>query len=389
MKRKNITALFLTCVLIFGLSGCGGSRLRWPNTTLGNLLPAPPVKNGEIIIDSDSSLYARGDNATQEQYNKFIEKCEQNGFTIDEEKSDHTFSAYNEAGYYIEVRYTASLNTIDVSVKASKEANFAEFSWPKSEIASSIPIPASTFGSISWEDESGFVIYVGETSKEDYALYVDACYEAGFTIDYQKGDDYFRANNVNGYYLNVDYEGNQTMFIRMDTAESLGLELPEQTSTPDPTPAPSPSEPQTNEPDIESEPIDTELPDAKPVSYSTNDLETAKNGNSGVFSYVNRGSNYYTYWIIDFDEGYVYSFTEGNGNEMCDRTVIDSGDLNSVLIITYHDGDDEWSYGLHFRYKNQPSVLIVEDNDYFETEYATADLADALKIRDSKTIKDY
>ena len=131
------------------------------------------------------------------------------------------------------------------------------------------------------------------------------------------------------------------------------------------------------------------MPDAKPVSYSTNDLETAKNGNSGVFSYVSRGSNYYTYWIIDFDESYVYSFTEGNGNEMCDRTVIDSGDLNSVLIITYHDGDDEWSYGLHFRYKNQPSVLIVEDNDYFETEYATADLADALKIRDSKTIKDY
>lgn len=50
-----------------------------------------------------------------------------------------------------------------------------------------------------------------------------------------------------------------------------------------------------------------------PVFYSTNDYETAKNGNTGVFSYRDRGSSYDIYWIIDFDEGYVYYFTDGNG----------------------------------------------------------------------------
>ena len=99
--------------------------------------------------------------------------------------------------------------------------------------------------------------------------------------------------------------------------------------------------------------------------------------------------SYEIYYIIDFDEGYVYSFTEGNGNDTCDRLKIESGDLNDVVVITYHDSGDEWSYGLHFKYKNQPDHLIMEDNDYFEYDYYSTNLDNALKIRDSKTIHDY
>lgn len=127
----------------------------------------------------------------------------------------------------------------------------------------------------------------------------------------------------------------------------------------------------------------------KSVSYSTNDRETAKNGNSGVFAYKNIGGTYDIYWIIDFDEGYVYYFTDGNGDASCHRLKIDSGDLNSVLIITYHDGDDVWSYGLHFNWKNQPDTLILQDNNGFETKFVTTNLSKALEIRDSKTIIDY
>lgn len=125
------------------------------------------------------------------------------------------------------------------------------------------------------------------------------------------------------------------------------------------------------------------------VDYSTNDLETAKAGNSGVFAYKNIGGSYDIYYIIDFDEGYVYYFLDGNGDTSGDRLKIDSGDLNSVLIITYHDGSDIWSYGLHFKWKNQPDHLIVEGDDGFESDYYTTNLDDALTIRNSKSIKDY
>ena len=331
--------------------------------------------------------------ATEKDYQRFVESCAEKGFTIDSSEEDYTFSAYDEDGYFLELRYWKDDKKINITVRASVEVNFGEFSWPKSKIASSVPVPKSNFGTVSWESENGFVIYVGETSKEDYAEYVDQCYDAGFTIDYSKGADYFRGVNEDGYHLNVNYEGNQTMFVRMDTSEALGKEPPEKTapSSEEPSvPADTTSEP--TEP-IDASPAQTE-PSATPeeptsVSYSTNDYETAKNGSSGVFSYVNRGPSYDIYWVIDFDEGYVYYFTDGNGDEGCDKVQMESGDLNDVLIITYHDGGDTWSYGLHFHYKNQPSKLIMQDNDGFEYEYTTTDLAKALELRDSKTIREY
>lgn len=373
--------------------------MEWPNTSLGERLPSPPVKTGEIAVETSDVLIVYAFDASEKDYQKFVKACEKRGFTVDSKKEDYTFSAYDEDGYFIELRYWKQDEKIDVKVKASIEVNFAEFSWPKSEIADSVPVPESNIGMISWENENGFVIYVGETSKEAYDGYVDRCYDAGFTIEYSKGDDYFRGINEDGYHLNVSYEWNQTMFVRADTSEALGKEPPEKAATPE-----QPSEPvdtapaQTNPVDttpVQTEPPETEQPtessteEPSPVSYSTNDYETAKNGNSGVFSYVKRGSSYDIYWIIDFDEGYVYYFTEGNGDEGCDRIKMESGSLNDVLIITYHDGGDTWSYGLHFHYKNQPTKLIMQDNDGFEYEYSTTNLTSALALRNSKTIRDY
>lgn len=146
--------------------------------------------------------------------------------------------------------------------------------------------------------------------------------------------------------------------------------------------------PEDDDPNKTTETIPAE-DDNSPVFYSTNDYETAKQGNSGVFSYKSTGGSYDIYWIIDFDEGYVYWFTDGNGDSTCDRLKIDSGTLNDKVIITYHDGSDEWSYSLHFKYVDHPETLIMVDNDGFDYKYATTDLNNAISIRDTKTINDY
>lgn len=125
------------------------------------------------------------------------------------------------------------------------------------------------------------------------------------------------------------------------------------------------------------------------VSYSTNDKVTVKNGNSGVYAYKSTGGTYDIYWVIDFDEQCVYWFTDGNGDSTCDRIPMVSGNLNDVLIITYHDGNNEWSNGLHFKWKNQPDTLIMQDNDGFEYEYYTTGLEDALALKTSRTIIDF
>ena len=130
-------------------------------------------------------------------------------------------------------------------------------------------------------------------------------------------------------------------------------------------------------------------PIPEPVFYSTNDYETAKKGNTGVFSYRERGGSYDIYWIIDFDEGYVYYFTNGNGESYCDRLKIDSGTLNDAITVTYHEGGDTWSYRLHFKYVNHPETLIMVDQNGTDWKYSTTDLDDALAIKATKKIKDY
>lgn len=126
-----------------------------------------------------------------------------------------------------------------------------------------------------------------------------------------------------------------------------------------------------------------------PVFYSTNDYETAKKGNTGVFSYKNKSGSYDIYWIINFDEGYVYWFTEGNGESTCDKVKIVSGDLNDKITVTWHDGGDQWSWYLHFKYVNHPETLVVNDHNGFATEFTTTDLDDALELRNTKRIKEY
>ena len=134
---------------------------------------------------------------------------------------------------------------------------------------------------------------------------------------------------------------------------------------------------------------ETQKTSEKSVSYSTNSSSTVKEGNRGVYSYKSRGGSYEIYYIIDFDEGYVYRFIDGNGEGSCDRVKIVQGDLNSTVIITYHDGGDTWSNGLHFKFARQPDHLIVEDQDGYEDDYYSTDLENAISIRDSKKIVDY
>ena len=169
----------------------------------------------------------------------------------------------------------------------------------------------------------------------------------------------------------------------------------EPTPTPIPTNTPVPSattsassDADKNTPKATSTPKATKKPSSADY-HSSNNREIAKKGNSGVYAYRNRGKNYDLYFIIDFDEGYVYYFTEGNGDESCDKVAITSGDLNSYVLITYHDGGTTWQEALHFNYKNMPDTLIFEDSDHFEYKYSSTNLDNALKLRNKKKIVNY
>ena len=124
-----------------------------------------------------------------------------------------------------------------------KTTEYSEFEWPKSEIAGLLPVPKSNIGKIEWEGSHGFVIYVGETLKEQYDDYVDECQEKGFTVAYKKGDDFFWADNKSGYHVSLRYEGDNIMFLRIDEPKKTEDETSESSvkATVVPTKKPAPT----------------------------------------------------------------------------------------------------------------------------------------------------
>ncbi len=212
---KKILVIFLLIFCMLCLASCGG-KLEWPDGKLGNMIPQIDGAKGEIEYENLDSLYITLEDISENQYLDYIENCRNNGFYVEEVDEGDSFTAFNEDGYKIDISYFSSGDmwiTVDAPIPMSV------FDWPDSDIAKLLPEPESSYGKIEWEAEHGFVIYVGNTTKLEYKDYVDAVYALGFTVDYDKGDDYFYANNADGYSVSLKYEGFNTMFVRIDEPE--------------------------------------------------------------------------------------------------------------------------------------------------------------------------
>ena len=82
-------------------------------------------------------------------------------------------------------------------------------SWPKSEIAKLIPTPGQDNIDISWDRETGFYLDVKGYTPNEFKIYSNACWDKGFTLNYERGDSYFRAYHPDGYYLDLKFNNNK------------------------------------------------------------------------------------------------------------------------------------------------------------------------------------
>lgn len=158
-----------------------------------------------------------------------------------------------------------------------EEMEFAEFQWPDTDIAKLMPVPKSTIGNINWSQDYGFVIYVAETSLDDYAAYVKECEALGFTSECRKGDDYFYADNEDGYHVALNYQEGDVMFIRIDEPKDEPVSEPPAEETPTETDASSepPSEPKVEEP-TQTTPPDETTSETEPSTESSEEPAEAK-----------------------------------------------------------------------------------------------------------------
>lgn len=226
-KRANTRALTAAIgfLLILAFMRFTGSKpvvntsvkYSWPSAGISGEIPKPSSEYGKITLDYDDTFSMDVYKMTPDDFANYLAECENGGFTVDESKSASYFKAYNADGYSLDLSYSESDSDLYISLDAPKAVG--TFAWPQSDLASLMPVPASTTGSISWDSSDGFMIYVGDTTKDEYKAYVDECISKGFSVDYQRGDDYFYADNADGDHACVSYEGYKTMSIRVSAPE--------------------------------------------------------------------------------------------------------------------------------------------------------------------------
>lgn len=101
------------------------------------------------------------------------------------------------------------------------------FSWPKTNIGAKLPTPESTTGGNFIGDDDMLSVDVCDTNDEQYAAYIDAVLEKGFTVDYSRSDGWFSGETKDGYSVTISRdESNKDIM-------SISLYGPDDSSTSD------------------------------------------------------------------------------------------------------------------------------------------------------------
>jgi hypothetical protein len=152
----------------------------------------------------------------ENEFNVYVDECKNWGFTEKANRFTWYFSAYNENGVKLELRYFSSRNEMDIEIEEVKE--YGEYLWSGRGLTVLIPEPESKKGRIAYETDVLFNISVAETSETDFNRYVNNCVEAGFSESIFKNIDSFYAYSLDGVRINITHD-NEIMKIVVSIPE--------------------------------------------------------------------------------------------------------------------------------------------------------------------------
>lgn len=180
-------------------------------------MPAPENGIVESIFEVGDLFSVEIEKVTLDDFNAYIEKCKEKGFTIEAESKADEYTAYNQDGYKLDSYYNDNLEYIYVGLEAPKAKG--TYNWPSIGLATLVSQPTSEKGTIKNDSETTFSIYVGDISAEKYNDYINDCIELGFDQDYSKSDNIYTAYNNDGVHINIEYIGFNTMYIVVSVAK--------------------------------------------------------------------------------------------------------------------------------------------------------------------------
>ncbi len=239
-------AVLLLVVVIAVVSRCSGGDeygdLSWPTSGLATMLPEPPSDKGEVTIDSEDMFSATIGDVTDEEGTAYMDACEEKGFTVDVERDESRFEAYAESGERLVVTQYSE-GELNIDLYAAVE--MGPIAWPTAGPGALLPAPPSLTGHVNGDSSTRYSVTIGEMTQEQFVAYADACFAAGFSVDYSKGDTVFSADNGAGASVHITWDGGGMMSIGVDVDQQEAATTPEAQTDPAPESTPAPETPST------------------------------------------------------------------------------------------------------------------------------------------------
>lgn len=220
---KKAVSIIMALVLAFAAIACSRSE-TWPESELASHLPKPDKGKIDRVHEFSDSLSITVKGIDSADYELYVRKCIEAGFTEEASKSSTSYEAFNADGYSLDLDLYSSSK--ELHIRLSDPIKLSSLRWPAGEAGKLIPKPASSSGKTQWEYDRKFYLYVGDTDIDQFQQYIDACIDAGFNIDYSRGDTYFTAKNALGYKLSLRYAGFHVMSVNIDEPEAIETEPP-------------------------------------------------------------------------------------------------------------------------------------------------------------------
>ncbi len=91
---------------------------QWSQTDLGNKIPKPDVKVIEAGIDNENGFSFDAYGLSLDQFNAYIEKCKELGYTVEPNSFEGFYSADNAKGYKVRLSYQEDDCSMYATVRA-------------------------------------------------------------------------------------------------------------------------------------------------------------------------------------------------------------------------------------------------------------------------------
>lgn len=203
------------------------NEFEWPTTGLGSMLPKTKSNYGNIIWDNSDYFSIHAGNTTIEEYNEYVEECQNKGYTVDYSKGEETYSAKNSEGYNLYVSYLGG-NRISISITAPEEQKEQESTTntlPTNNVENTTEPEANATENNTVNNEetvnSSTKNTTAETNSTDYSepMYRDDA-EDSFLAEIRANCPYgVKIHTITGW-LAKTYEGEGIWFFKVNITEN-------------------------------------------------------------------------------------------------------------------------------------------------------------------------